>query len=363
MSFVSDNKAYESWLKGECNVVKKDIAHKHKRMKRDAFTFLRATFFRWAHRIESICPDLKETPAVLSVGDVHLENFGTWRDAEGRLIWGINDFDEAAVIPYAFDLLRLATSIQLAPNAQDAPKISMSNRAAAAAILEGYRRGIEYPKPTVLDEEETWMLPLVACTEEERQKFWNDIKRLRPGKMPRKERKTLKKCLPKGTSNLEFAPRQKGGGSLGRPRFVVRAEWRGGHVLREAKALVPSAWEWAHDVRNSKSRFLDLARGEFRAPDPLLHVRDSFIVRRIAPDSRKVELDRSPDVRLTPKLLDAMGFDLGAIHAATTSKNAAVRKDFDSRPPDWLYEAAKTAAAAVEKDFAAWTSYRPGRGR
>ena len=24
-----------------------------------------------------------------------MENFGTWRDAEGRLIWGINDFDEA----------------------------------------------------------------------------------------------------------------------------------------------------------------------------------------------------------------------------------------------------------------------------
>ena len=34
-------------------------------------------------------------PAVLAVGDLHTENFGTWRDAEGRLIWGINDFDEA----------------------------------------------------------------------------------------------------------------------------------------------------------------------------------------------------------------------------------------------------------------------------
>ena len=31
----------------------------------------------------------------LSVGDLHVENFGTWRDSEGRLIWGINDFDEA----------------------------------------------------------------------------------------------------------------------------------------------------------------------------------------------------------------------------------------------------------------------------
>jgi len=32
---------------------------------------------------------------VLAVGDLHVENFGTWRDAEGRLIWGVNDFDES----------------------------------------------------------------------------------------------------------------------------------------------------------------------------------------------------------------------------------------------------------------------------
>ena len=42
------------------------------------------------------------------------ENFGTWRDAEGRLIWGVNDFDEAARMPYALDIVRLATSAVLA---------------------------------------------------------------------------------------------------------------------------------------------------------------------------------------------------------------------------------------------------------
>ena len=57
-----------------------------------------------------------DAPRVLSVGDLHLENFGTWRDADGRLAWGVNDFDEAAVMPYVLDLVRLATSIQLAPD-------------------------------------------------------------------------------------------------------------------------------------------------------------------------------------------------------------------------------------------------------
>lgn len=101
-SFIDDNTAYETWLHAQCDVVRKDLKHKHKRKrkKKNSFVFLRATFFRWAKRIEKLCADLADAPAVLSVGDTHIENFGTWRDAEGRWVWGVNDFDEAATIPY-----------------------------------------------------------------------------------------------------------------------------------------------------------------------------------------------------------------------------------------------------------------------
>jgi uncharacterized protein (DUF2252 family) len=127
MSFVKDNEKYERWLRKQCRVVEADLKKKHERMRESAFVFLRATFFRWAKRVEGICTDLAKTPPVLSVGDLHLENFGTWRDAEGRLVWGVNDFDEAAVIPYAFDLVRLATSARLAAN------LPIGNRAIARA--------------------------------------------------------------------------------------------------------------------------------------------------------------------------------------------------------------------------------------
>jgi uncharacterized protein (DUF2252 family) len=69
-------------------------------------------------------------PAPLAVG-AHVENFGTWRDAETRLVWGINDHDDAAEIPYASDILRLAVSVRLA-------EFSFGNSAAAQAIFEGY---------------------------------------------------------------------------------------------------------------------------------------------------------------------------------------------------------------------------------
>ena len=115
MSFIDENERFEAWLRQQCPVVEDDLKRKHKKMSRNSFSFLRATFFRWSSQIEGLCPDLKGAPVVLAVGDAHVENFGTWRDSEARLVWGVNDFDDAANIPYVFDLVRLATSVQLAP--------------------------------------------------------------------------------------------------------------------------------------------------------------------------------------------------------------------------------------------------------
>src|SRR5205823_13444764 len=62
--------------------------------------------FRFAAQFAALLPKLAATHPVPSCGDAHLENFGTWRDAEGRLVWGVNDLDEAATLPFAADLVR-----------------------------------------------------------------------------------------------------------------------------------------------------------------------------------------------------------------------------------------------------------------
>ncbi len=146
-----------------------------------------------------------------AVGDVHLENFGTWRDGEGRLIWGVNDFDEAAVMPYAFDLLRLATSVRLAP------EMAIGNREAAAAIIAGYRRGLAQPRPTLLDEQETWMRPLVACSDEERRRFWQEVDALSMVKPPAAAVKLLKQQPADGALRSCASP----------PAGRVSAGWAG----------------------------------------------------------------------------------------------------------------------------------------
>jgi Uncharacterized protein conserved in bacteria (DUF2252) len=346
MSFREDNREYEAWLATQCDVVRKDIREKHHQMKNSAFIFLRATYFRWAKKIPTLCPELMDAPQLLSVGDLHLENFGTWRDADGRLVWGVNDFDEAAIMPYPLDLVRLAASVRLA----DLP---VSNQAATAALLRGYREGLAQPQPALLDEGETWLRPYAADTEEKSRKFWKKVDGYSKAKLPREITSPLVASLPKDAENIRFASRVAGIGSLGRPRYVAVAFWRGGRVLREAKALVPSAWILAHGGKSRASHFLALANGKYRAPDPFLDVHDEFIFRRIAADSRKIELvDAGGSIRVN--VLQAMGFDLGSIHAASSPGVRALRADLKKRPRGWLNAAAKTAVAAVKRDYEEW---------
>ena len=114
MDIIQSTRAYESWARGQIEIVEADLKLKHAAMAKASFPFLRATFYRWSQVWVEACPDLAAAPGLLAVGDLHVENFGTWRDAEGRLVWGINDFDEAAPMSYAIDLVRLATSALLA---------------------------------------------------------------------------------------------------------------------------------------------------------------------------------------------------------------------------------------------------------
>lgn len=267
---------------------------------------------------------LVEAPQALCVGDIHVENYGTWRDADGRLVSSINDFDEAAVMPYALDLLRLATSATLAP------ELDFPVEDVAEAVLRGYARGLENPRAVLLDEGTLWLRPYVNPTVKSNGKFWKELDACLDFKPPEKVKKALKITLPEGSNVLRFATRSKGGGSLGRPRHLVIASWNSGRVVREAKALVPSAWTWAHQT-SEPNRTLDTAFGPFRSPDPHLRIEAGFLLRRIVPDSRKIDIDEMQASGLIEDLLAAMAGDLAAVHAASNGVSR-ITDDLRARP-------------------------------
>ncbi len=114
MNIIEATKSYEAWLARLIPLIKVDLQFKHQEMRRDLFCFLRATYYRWAQIWPAACPELAHDAVVLAVGDLHVENFGTWRDVDGRLVWGVNDFDECYPLPFSNDLVRLAVSAYFA---------------------------------------------------------------------------------------------------------------------------------------------------------------------------------------------------------------------------------------------------------
>jgi hypothetical protein len=168
-------------------------------------------------------------------------------------------------------------------------------------------------------------------------------------------------ALPHAAQNVRYATRQIGGGSLGRPRFLAIADWRGGKVVREAKALVPSAWDWASGTGGA-SRFMEVAEGAYRSPDSSIVRAGNFIIRRIAPDARKLDLaDVARDGRGSA-LLEAMAADLAAIHVASASVKR-IQKDLARRTSGWLASAATQAEEIVRADLEDWKNHSPRKGR
>ncbi|UWZ40431.1 DUF2252 domain-containing protein [Dactylosporangium roseum] len=55
----------------------------------------------------------ERTSGVWIHGDLHAENFGTYLNSEGVLVFNVNDFDEAYVGPFIWDLKRFAASVAL----------------------------------------------------------------------------------------------------------------------------------------------------------------------------------------------------------------------------------------------------------
>ncbi|ARO32331.1 hypothetical protein NXC14_PA00034 (plasmid) [Rhizobium sp. NXC14] len=348
MSVVRDVERFEAWLRSQCEVDEKGLQKKHSRMARNAFRFFRATCFRFARKAQDRFPDLARAPRVLGVGDAHIENWGTWRDAEGRLVWGVNDFDEAAVLPYTYDLLQLATSARLA---QDIPG---SNGERADAILVGYRRGLRAPAPCFVDDETPWLEFLTTRPTNSPGAFKSELATLQPVVPPPAVERLLRGKLPNKAMDVEFGTWLRGGGALGRPRYVAVGKWLGGLAVREAKALVPSAWYWAAGVAGKKPDFMRLARGPYRSPDPFLTVHAGYVVRRIAADSAKIDLGSDYARAYGLELLAAMGADIAAIHVARAEDAPRILDDLATRNDDWLHVTARKAAQEVREDYEDW---------
>jgi uncharacterized protein (DUF2252 family) len=107
------------------------------RMRQSAFTFYRGTA---AIQAADLARDEVTGARVVISGDAHLSNFGFYRSPQRTLVFDMNDFDEAAVAPWEWDVKRLVASIVVAARARGAS--AADAEAAAVATSEAYRLAI-----------------------------------------------------------------------------------------------------------------------------------------------------------------------------------------------------------------------------
>ena len=375
-NIVDSTSAFEAWMRKRTDVSRRLLKRKHRKMSEGAFPFLRATFYRWVERWPEICPGLAERDddVLLAVGDLHVENFGVWRDSQQRLVWGINDFDDACELPLTSDLVRLAASVLLAAEAAD---VQVPARRVCTLLLKGYRTGLRAEgRPIRLaDGRYPALAKLTRGTQEDPKKFWK--KKLDPNDNPKVDARELPKGLEhmfrasfRPGTNLSFREQKSPGGlgSLGRRRFTAVDKSKGGvRDAREAKALVPSALYWCAGQADMPSQTATVLQHAVRVPDPHFQVHDQWLVRQLAPDIAKIEMPANASdkrLALAPDLLVLMGHETANIHLGSRSRDVLEKRlrELD-RDELWFATATERMAACTRTDHAQWAKrYQDSQG-
>jgi hypothetical protein len=354
---VSDTHDYQSWLERFGTLHRPDLRYKHTQMAdaRNPFPFFRGTYYRWLRHWLASPPELLDVPRVLSIGDLHVENFGTWRDSEGRLCWGVNDFDEADELPYTTDLVRLAASVRFA---RKGGRLRVKLGAACRAILDGYRDCLRAGgRPFVLEERHLHLRVMAMAADRSPPRFWERLTKLLGDpsvEPPTAAKKALTQDLPAEGLDVVYRIRPRVGmGSLGKPRYVALAEWSGGWICREAKLVTPPSSIWANGTMGGESRMAEVVENAVRSADPFDRPGQTWVVRRLAPHCSRIELGHlvGTDVE---RLLSAMGAEVANIHLGTPVAIRAILRDLDSRTDDWLKKAARNMSDEIEIDWKRW---------
>jgi uncharacterized protein (DUF2252 family) len=111
---------------------------KFRKMAADPFAFYRgsaAVFYADMTQLEDPYAD-ERTSRVWIHGDLHAENFGTYMNSEGVLVFDVNDFDEAYVGHFSWDLRRFVASLGLLGWQKALPDDAI--RALTAGYLQAY---------------------------------------------------------------------------------------------------------------------------------------------------------------------------------------------------------------------------------
>ena len=231
------------------------LAMKLAKMRSSPFIFLRGACHLFYERLPAQEPVFTQAPAVWLCGDLHLENFGSYKGDNRLAYFDINDFDEAALGPCTWDLVRFLVSVMLGLLDQSRSFID----GYAAALQDGKARWVDR------DASEGLVQDLLASLRARKRADYLDSRtthksgprRLKLGRRALEATEAGRATVTTFLRNfaqaqpdpdffrvLDVARRIAGTGSLGVDRYVVLVEGKGspdGNYLLDLKEAMPSS--------------------------------------------------------------------------------------------------------------------------
>jgi hypothetical protein len=360
MDIITSTLEYEKWLARQITVDYADLFKKHEDMFNDLGLFTRATLYNWVLRFPKVCKKLITlSPELLAILDLHVRQYCTYRDSEGRLAWSINDYDE--VHPYYFvnDLIRLAMSAKVAIRNGH---LEIEFGRACHKIQAGYTNCLEDGgRPFILQENNLELRRMAVERLKDPTAYFGKLQgqaaELALKSLPKSARRALKQLLPDPKMSVRVFHRAGGEGSLGRERWDAVGDWEGALIAREVKSLVPSAWFFANGEASGKIYYMDMVNKAIKVKDPFQKVIGKYVGRRLAPDCSPIDLNSLPKDRDESTLLWSMGFEAGNHHWATPDAIPDVLRCLKKLDSNWLKDFAEAMFDDTEDDWKIWRAY------
>jgi hypothetical protein len=345
---VAVTAAYERWLSARIPVVPEDLELKHRTLAADPARFLRGTYYLWLERAAELVPEVFDGPEVPAVGDLHVQNFGTWLDRHGVQRWGVNDFDELAWGTPALDLLRLAVSAVLTRQVAIGPK------RICRIVLDGWTQA-EPGRAVDLASDGAQHLRALMPRPAADERYFGRLAEGQPAvasDVPEQVRRAAVDSVGPDWQPSWYR-RQAGVGSLGHPRFVAV----GKDVAREVKLLGaptalfehPGGVRWPRPDEALYERVLTTVCG----PDPMRRV-DGWQIRALAPDVQRITIENLHP-KDTERILTSMARAAADVHGASPDQLDAARDHLAQLPPSWLHHAAQRLAEDTKALFHTYT--------